>query len=703
MFLYQKFKYSTKELTSYSDVTDMMEKYESQEVKYTGFDTETNGLETVVSLPFLFVFGFGKNLYSLDLTNPDEQFKKYALYVMYDLASKSPRLFAHNMQYDMNMMENYGAPLPESINLADSTVVFRLTTYVDDLKQRSLKAIGKDLVDSDAGYADQVIKTRLNKINSDRKVIAQEHFEIVYKKELKNHRRLWSTVWSAYLKDRVQFVEHEFDEYFKELDKVYERATYQSVFEQDRALMIAYAYDDLVIMFEYLEKSLPVLMQVDPDLRTFNRESKMLRVTQRQERTGLKVDIDYMLESRERMIKYRSEKYEEFHKLIGEDITVGQHKRIRELFASNWGMFLMSADKATFESLKDSHPDATKTAEIIVILRTVDKWISTYIDGMLNRVVDGRVYTTIDNTGAKTGRVSSNLQQQPSDAFYDDDGNELFHPRRPFIPDEGYTLYSLDYSQHELRVQAYWTILVAGGDLNLCRAYMPFDCYHAPSKQKFDYTDHRQLEQFWTEEWIENDTGNKWSPVDLHSVTTANAFPDIDVDSPEFQEHRHLGKMANFLKNYGGGMNALQESLKVEQDVARALDDAYYTSYPKIRDYQAWVNTRVSKYGYVENLYGRRYYLSNLRFSYRLYNYLVQGSCADMLKEVQIELDELLLEYESYVAMPIHDEVLVLVKDGEEFIVDKIMDIMTRQPEEIPWVPMKVGAEKSRENWRDMA
>lgn len=702
MFLYQKFKYNTTELKEYDDVAKMIDCYKNGETKYTGFDTETNGLETVVSLPFLIVFGFRKHLYALDLTEPEKPFTRYALYAMYDLASRSPRLFAHNMQYDMNMMENYGAPLPESINLADSTVVFRLTTYVDDLKQRSLKAIGKDIVDEDSDYAEKVIKSRLNRINADRKTIAEQHFAEIYKDELKEDKRLWRKVWEAYLKERVQFVKHEYDSYFEELDKVYERANYQSVYEQDRELMVAYAFDDLVLMFEYLEKALPVLMQVDPGLKTFNRESKMLRVTQRQERTGLKVDIDYMLESRLRMQKYRSEKYEEFHKLIGEDISVGQHKRIRELFASNWGMFLPKADKDTFENLSNSHPMAKKTADVIVILRTVDKWLSTYIDGMLNRVVDGRVYTTIDNTGAKTGRVSSNLQQQPGDGFYDDNGVELFHPRRPFIPDDGYKLYSLDYSQHELRVQAYWTIVVGGGDLNLCRAYMPFNCKHKPTGEQFDFTNPKMLAMFGTERWIENDTGKEWKPVDLHSVTTANAFPEINEDSPEFKEHRHLGKMANFLKNYGGGMSALQKSLNVEQDIAQALDDAYYTSYPKIKEYQAWVNTKVSKYGYVENLYGRRYYLRNLRYSYRLYNYLVQGSCADMLKEVQIELDTLLLDYDSYVAMPIHDEVLVLVKDGEEFIVDKIMEIMTKQPKEIPYVPMKVGAESSRENWRDM-
>ena len=41
--------------------------------------------------------------------------------------------------------------------------------------------------------------------------------------------------------------------------------------------------------------------------------------------------------------------------------------------------------------------------------------------------------------------------------------------------------------------------------------------------------------------------------------------------TPEFNEHRHLGKMANFLKNYGGGMGALMDSLNVDRDMAKKI------------------------------------------------------------------------------------------------------------------------------------
>ena len=88
------------------------------------------------------------------------------------------------------------------------------------------------------------------------------------------------------------------------------------------------------------------------------------------------------------------------------------------------------------------------------------------------------LYTTINLNTAVTGRVSSDFQQFPKYAIKTLDGIELFHPRKLFIVPDGYKgIVYLDYSQIELRVQALYTILVGEGDLNLCRAYMPYSAH----------------------------------------------------------------------------------------------------------------------------------------------------------------------------------------------------------------------------------
>src|SRR5699024_4353001 len=127
----------------------------------------------------------------------------------------------------------------------------------------------------------------------------------------------------------------------------------------------------------------------------------------------------------------------------------------------------------------------------------------------------------LNQAGAVSGRFTSDGQQFPKDAIEDEDGNEIFHPRRVFRADAGKVLYFLDYSQIELRSQANYTLLVSDGDVNLCRAYMPFRCtgevkghkgmynYEDPKKRKF-----WRLNNFWKDE-----NGNFWTPTDVHGQT----------------------------------------------------------------------------------------------------------------------------------------------------------------------------------------
>jgi hypothetical protein len=46
---------------------------------------------------------------------------------------------------------------------------------------------------------------------------------------------------------------------------------------------------------------------------------------------------------------------------------------------------------------------------------------------------DGRAYTQINANSAVTGRLSSDFQQFPKYPIYDNEGNEIFHPRRMVI------------------------------------------------------------------------------------------------------------------------------------------------------------------------------------------------------------------------------------------------------------------------------
>jgi DNA polymerase-1 len=217
------------------------------------------------------------------------------------------------------------------------------------------------------------------------------------------------------------------------------------------------------------------------------------------------------------------------------------------------------------------------------------------------------------------------------------------------------------------------------------------------SKVEFDPKLHAK--DIFTKDWFTIEDGSKWKPVDLHSATTKEAFPDVPEGTDEFKKLRGLGKATNFAKNYGATKNALMEQFGFEESIAEKLDKAYYQAFPKILDYQTLVRRIYYQRGYVKNMYGRRYYMRDKRFVYRLYNYLVQGSCADMLKSKIIDVDNLLTPYKSRFQMNIHDEMSFEIYDGEEFLIEKIKAIMEDVPNMI--VPVVAEVEIAIKNWAE--
>lgn len=54
------------------------------------------------------------------------------------------------------------------------------------------------------------------------------------------------------------------------------------------------------------------------------------------ENTGFKVDVDYILESRKRIVAYRELLYLELYIYTGKEFSVGQHDYIKKLFLNQF-------------------------------------------------------------------------------------------------------------------------------------------------------------------------------------------------------------------------------------------------------------------------------------------------------------------------------------------------------------------------------
>ena len=714
---------------------DMVEMFHQDQPKTGGFDTETDGLHIIFNKPFLIQFGWlvpKTNFGRVFVFDPMPENMK----VFFELAKKFRYFLGHNIKFDLHMLTNigYGDQVLQMRNIYDTLGVARLSLEAIPSQEGGdsldLKVLGMRYVHPDAAKSEEKIKAELHKLKTQRikiLVAALKQFPLEGEFTANGRQRYWGKgAIEDFLKDITNEVEDLPDgvrEVWLEWQKEYPEPTYADV---DREIMIRYGADDIITMLEFFKKAYQTLLARE-QTHVLDMESKCLLPLYKMERVGLKVDRAYLEESRRKVKAYIKKLRQEMFDICGERITVGQHAKIIEIYAKKWKIDMENAQRKTMTNIIENFTGEPKRlAEIIKRLRSLEKWYPTYIKRFLeSSKYDGRAYTQINPYGTVTGRMSSDFQQFPKDALYDEDGNELFHPRKAFVTDR-MTVY-IDLSQVELRVQADYTIKVSGGDLNMCRAYMPFQCHRVENGKKILFEFHTlEKRQEWNRyEWYLNENPNeKWHPTDNHSETTHNAlvllgyecvkkyeeyhykgdkepFFKRDIDKDEFKKVRSKGKTFNFMRNYGGGLKAAMNNLGLPEEVAKALVEGFSKAFPHVEIYQQAVANQHQKKGYVQNMFGRRYYIQDLNRSYKLANYLVQGTCADMLKLAIIEIDEFIIKnrLKSKMIIPIHDEIQFYIAEGEEWAIPHFREMIEKPFRDWCYIPIEAGVEYTTSTW----
>jgi DNA polymerase I-like protein with 3'-5' exonuclease and polymerase domains len=128
----------------------------------------------------------------------------------------------------------------------------------------------------------------------------------------------------------------------------------------------------------------------------------------------------------------------------------------------------------------------------------------------------------------------------------------------------------------------------------------------------------------------------------------------LNVDMP-----RKFVKITGFGIMYGRGVKNLSAALGVDEVEGKRVRDAYYSALPEVQQLSYDTRNRGKRGQYIRTWGGRVYYREPdpaRDLSYKLLNYLIQGSAADQTKQSMIDYDSHRSETDVLLAA-VHDEI----------------------------------------------
>jgi DNA polymerase I len=399
-------------------------------------------------------------------------------------------------------------------------------------------------------------------------------------------------------------------------------------------------------------------------------ELPLVPILAKLERTGIAVDLSVLEEIADRLDSRLADHEAHVYQLAGEKFNIGSNPQLQQILFEKLGLPKTKRIKTGYTTdhnalaqlaTTDPHP----ILDALLGYREVAKLKNTYVD-TLPRLVDrttGRIHAQFNQLITSTGRLSTQNPNVQNIPIRTETGREI---RRAFVaaPDaEG--LLVADYAQIEFRVLAH-----LAGDEALVEAFLGGEDVHATV------------------------AGMVWG------------LPPEQVD----RELRARVKMVTYGLAYGLSAFGLAQGIGIPPDEARALMDAYFERFAKVKAYLDAVVTQARRDGYTSTILGRRRYLPDLASDSRqrrqmaermALNAPIQGSAADLIKMAMVAVDRAMTDQglASRMVLQVHDELVFEVAPGEG---DRLAELVRQQMQGVYRlrVPLEVSMATGR-SWAE--
>lgn len=300
----------------------------------------------------------------------------------------------------------------------------------------------------------------------------------------------------------------------------------------------------------------------------------------------------------------------------------------------------------------DELPDTTPLGSLINGIRRPEKRAGTYYGSYLYRASPlNRIHCDFRQGGTATGRLSArdpNLTNPPKEDE-PEDMDIPFHVRECFVPDDGYFFLDIDWNQIQYRIMA-----DRAGETDLIRAILAGE--------------------------------------DVHDATARLCGIA-----------RKQAKTLNFALLFGSGAEKVAGMLGISYREAKILIAVYFGKLPKIERWVKAVAKSGRDRGFVFGPTGRRFYLNDSNFAYRLPCGIIQGTEGDMLKRSMVLIADLLerRKARSRMTLPVHDQILFNWHPSELDLVPEVVEVMETvyDPLALNGMKLTTSVEHATERW----
>jgi len=385
------------------------------------------------------------------------------------------------------------------------------------------------------------------------------------------------------------------------------------------------------------------------------------------ENAGFRVDTDVLAKLSVEMAEEIERLSKQIYEQAGREFNIASPQQLGEVFEElNYEVSKRTATGqiSTSRDVLDELAEKYELPRLVIDHRELSKLKSTYVDAFPSLInpTDGRIHTTLNQTIAATGRLSStdpNLQNIP---IRTEMGKRI---RRAFIPADSSVLLSADYSQIELRLLAHIT------------------------------KDPVMLDAFSKNE-------------DIHERTAREVFGAKTAE--ELKEKRRVAKIVNFGIAYVIGPFGLAQRVGINRSEARKVIEDWYRTYANVKKYMDELPEQARSAGnVVRSIFGRLRRMNDLaskgaaraRAEREAVNMPMQGSASDIVKLAMLRVWEALKKEKlsAKMILQVHDELVFevpkkeLKQTGE--VVKAAMESAVKLA--VP-LPVELG---SGENWMD--